>query len=142
MVRNGWSIGTVQKEVVPGVMVEVDSKFNHPTLGEAASIDEACRILNAHRRSLRSEEHVTEYLRSNSWTLTDRGQWFRPNWDFDFDQRQREQWDSELEPGCYATLRQAAKIQAKLDSLDLEPSEELSSALNRLEVQDDQDTSV
>ena len=78
-----------------------------------------------------TDEQATEYLRSKGWTETPAGQWYRPNWDFDFDQRQREDYEARqvpLEPGCYTTLRRAERIQWKLDSMDEVPSLEAQSA--------------
>ena len=135
LLRKGWEPVTVErtmtvrnadgkKEEVP-IECEV---FSHATLGTELILDDANKAQKAQERHLKEtfDERAAEHLKETGWILTEYGQWYKPNWSPVHEAKQQERLkDTGVQPGYYGTLRQAYRMQLKLDSApDVEGLEE------------------
>lgn len=131
LLRKGWTVSTIDGTMLVGeeeiaVQTEV---YSHESLGNELSLEDANIAQKARERHLKEtfDERASEYLEEKGWTQTENGQWYIPNWNPVVDAKQRERFEAmresmtekgvefDLNPGCYASLRKAYKIQLKLD---------------------------
>jgi len=121
LLRKGWYMETVDGTMRVGeddipVQTEV---YTHEKLGEKLTLQLANIAQNRHEQYLKDtfDDRIEEYLLEKGWTLTENGSWYRPNWSPEHEVKQAERLEGTgVNPGYYATLRQAYRLQLKLDS--------------------------
>jgi len=123
--KKGWESGTIDGVMKIGddeiaVQTEV---WNHETLGKELRLEDANVLQRRHEQHLKDtyDDRIEQCLLEKGWTLTERGGWYKPNWNPYYDNKDSCEEDEEesnptIAKGCYATLRQAYRIQLKLDS--------------------------
>lgn len=121
LLRNGWQIEVVQGTMKIGeenIPVETEV-FSHPELGQKLPLEQANLAQRSHEKQLLESfvERASAYLEENGWTLRPSGQWYKPNWNPAHEAKQQERLkDTGVEPGYYASLNNAYRMQLKLDS--------------------------
>ncbi len=120
--KNGWTIEWDNPvESSPDICKGIKS-ITHLTLGSAKTPLDACVIQNKHDREQAATyvQRMSDYLISEGWIFTEAGNWYRSNWDDLYEERQRARYmDDEgnvtRTTGFFGNLKQALRIQAKLD---------------------------
>lgn len=120
--HKGWFASTIDGVMkVNGEDIPIQTEvWNHETLGKELRLEDANIAQKAHERHLKEtfDERAAEHLTENGWTLRESGQWYLPNWNPVQDAKQRDRLrDTGVDPGFYGNLRQAYRMQLKLESM-------------------------
>lgn len=82
---------------------------------DIATLCNECREIKEAKKRYRTEG-IAQFLEDNGWVKSDRGQWYKPNWDYIQEERQRDRLEGKISTGFYGTLNQAHSIQLKINS--------------------------